>query len=120
MRKISAGSSVTIAEEGGVRSLHIGGLAIQSAMRLSSPDELELHYTRAMMSFLLFSPQPEHILMIGLGGGSIAKFLHRRMPASRTTVVEIRREVATAARAYFSLPDDDDRLSVVIADGARY
>jgi spermidine synthase len=120
MRKISEESSVTIAEEGGVRSLHIGGLAIQSAMRLSAPDELELHYTQAMMSFLLFSSQPRHILMIGLGGGSIAKFLHRRLPASRVTVVELRREVVGAARSYFSLPQDDERLSVVVGDGARY
>ena len=64
--------SVTIAEEDGVRSLHIGGLAIQSAMRMSAPDQLELHYTRAMMAFLLFEPRPRDILMIGLGGGSMA------------------------------------------------
>lgn len=122
MRKWKPGTddSVTIAEEAGIRSLHIGGLAIQSAMRLSSPEELELHYTRAMMSFLLFNDAPRDVTMIGLGGGSIAKFIHRRMPGTRVTVVEIRREVVAAARAYFSLPDDDERLSVEVGDGAAY
>jgi spermidine synthase len=89
-------------------------------MRLTAPDQLELHYTRAMMSFLLFDPRPEKVLMIGLGGGSIAKFLHSRMPATRLTVVEIRSEVVSAARAFFELPRDDERLAIVVADGARY
>ena len=110
--KPSADSSVTIAEEAGVRSLHIGGLAIQSAMRLSAPDALELHYTRAMMSFLLFQPQPADVLMIGLGGGSLAKFIHRRLPTTRVTVVEIRPEIVSAARTYFSLPAEIGRAHV--------
>jgi spermidine synthase len=111
---------VTISEERGVRSLHIGGLAIQSAMRLSAPDELELHYTRAMMSFLLFLPDPLDALMIGLGGGSMAKFIHRNLPATRITVVEIRNEVVAASRAFFGLPPEDGRLVLVVDDGARY
>ena len=115
-----ADHSVTIAEERGVRSLHIGGLAIQSAMRLSNPEALELHYTRAMMSFMLFHPEPEDVLMIGLGGGSLAKFIHRRLTRSRLSVVEIRPGVVAAARSYFQLPDDDDRLQVIVDDGARY
>lgn len=122
LRKWKPGSdqSVTIAEEAGIRSLHIGGLAIQSAMRLAAPDQLELHYTRAMMSFLLFNAQPREVLMVGLGGGSMAKFMHHRMPATRLTVVEIRPEVVSAARSFFSLPPDDPRLCVSVADGARF
>lgn len=118
--KPGADQSVTIAEGRGVRSLHIGGLAIQSAMRLSSPDALELHYTRAMMSFMLFNPLPADLLMIGLGGGSMAKFLYRRMTQTRVSVVEIRPEVVAAARSYFELPGDDERLRVVVGDGASY
>ncbi len=118
--KLSADQSVTIAEERGVRSLHIGGLAIQSAMRLSNPDVLELHYTRAMMSFMLFNPRPADLLMIGLGGGSMAKFLYRRMKQTRVSVVEIRSQVVAAARAYFALPGDDERLRVMVEDGALY
>ncbi|MFM9972207.1 MAG: fused MFS/spermidine synthase [Burkholderiales bacterium] len=112
--------SVSIAEERGVRSLHIGGLAIQSAMRLSNPDALELHYTRAMMSFMLFCPRPKDLLMVGLGGGSMAKFLYRRLTDTRLTVVEIRAEVVAAARSYFEFPSDDRRMRVMVGDGARY
>jgi spermidine synthase len=112
--------SVEVSEQRGVRTLHLGGEAIQSAIRLSRPGELELAYTRAMMAFLLFAPAPREALMIGLGGGSIARFVHERMPGTRMTVVEISPKVVAAARAFFGLPDEDARLSVVVADGADH
>jgi spermidine synthase len=113
-------ASVEVSEACGVRTLHLGGEAIQSAIRLSKPGELELAYTRAMMAFLLFAPAPRDCLMIGLGGGSIARFIHERMPGTRMTVVEKYPRVVAAARAHFGLPDDDERLEVVVADGAEY
>jgi hypothetical protein len=53
--------------------MHLGGTAIQSAMRLATPDMLELHYTRTMMAALLVNDAPRELLMIGLGGGSIVR-----------------------------------------------
>ncbi|HYS75836.1 MAG TPA: hypothetical protein VEM38_07085, partial [Burkholderiales bacterium] len=72
--------AIEIVEEGGVRILQIGGNAIQSAMRLAAPDRIELDYVRAMMAFLLFHPDPRDVLLVGLGGGSMARFIHQRMP----------------------------------------
>lgn len=113
-------ASVEVSEEDGVRSLHLGGDAIQSSIRLARPDELALDYTRAMMAFLLFQPQPREVLMIGLGGGSMARYIHQRMPGTRTTVVEINHQVLAAARSMFHFPADDACLKVEIADGADY
>jgi spermidine synthase len=110
--------AIEIVEENGVRVLQIGGDAIQSAMRLDAPDMLELDYVRAMMSFLLFCPRPRQILMLGLGGGSMARFIHQRMPDARLAVVEIDPGVVTVARKYFRFPEEDERLEVVIGDGA--
>ena len=45
-----------------MRQLHIGGEAIQSAMRLEDPWALELDYTRCMMAFLLFHPAPRRAM----------------------------------------------------------
>src|SRR5262249_55489323 len=75
------------------RRLHFTNDATQSAMLLSDPDALIAQYTRKMMAFLLFNPNPEHIVMIGLGGGSLAKFCYRNLPRSRITVVEISPDV---------------------------
>ena len=72
----------------GVRSLHFTMGEVQSSMRTDRPDELELDYTRTMMGFLLLNPQPRAIAMIGLGGGSLAKFCHRHLPSARITAVE--------------------------------
>jgi len=114
------GGAIAVSEERGVRMLHIGGDAIQSAMRLSAPDTLELEYTRAMMAFLLFCPKPQDVLMVGLGAGSIPRFMRARMPDACLTVVEINPGVVTAARHYFGLPPEDKRLRVVLGDGAEY
>ena len=111
-------SGIQIVEEDGVRYLHIGGEAIQSGLRIDEPDRLELDYVRAMMAVLLFCPRPRDVLMIGLGGGSMARFIHQRLGETRVAVVEINPEVVCIAREYFHFPADDDRLVVVVADGA--
>lgn len=112
--------SVEILDRNGVRSLHLGGQAIQSAMRLATPERLELHYTRAMMAVLLFSDAPRDLLMIGLGGGTLARYAYTHMPDTRITVVELEPQVVSAARAWFGLPDDDSRLRVEVGDGLDY
>jgi MFS family permease len=71
--------SIAVSDARGVRSLHVGGEAIQSAMRLEDPYALALDYTRCMMGFMLFHPEPHEALMIGLGGGSLVKFFHRNL-----------------------------------------
>lgn len=108
---------LVVSEERGVRYLHVGGEAIQSAMRLEDPYALELDYTRCMMAFLLFHPEPRRALMIGLGGGSLAKFFHRELPGLRTHAVEYDERVIAAARSLFHVPADDARLRVEHGDG---
>jgi spermidine synthase len=102
-----------------VRSLHVGGEAIQSSMKINDPFALALDYTRCMMAFLLFHPQPRQMLMIGLGGGSLAKFFHRRLRATRVRVVELDARIVKTARMHFALPPDDERFAVEIGDGAE-
>ena len=109
-----------VTEERGMRTLHLGSRAIQSAMRVSRPWDLELAYTRAMMGFLMFNPMPQDVLMIGLGGGSLAKFIRKQRPQTHITAVEIDPRVIAAARAHFELPPDDATLGVIEADGALY
>jgi len=111
--------AIEIVEEDGVRVLQIGGDAIQSAMRLDAPDRIELDYVQAMMAFLLFRPKPRDVLMVGLGGGSMARFIHQRMPNVRVSAVEINPGVVTVARRYFHFPEEDDRLEILVGDGAE-
>jgi len=100
-------------------SLHFDHLAIQSEMHIDEPDALALGYTRTMMGFLLFQPQPEHIAMIGLGGGSLAKYCLRHLPKMRFTAVEINPAILEFRQA-FHIPDDGSQFRVLCADGADY
>ena len=104
---------------GGRRTLEFTLGDIQSEMLLSRPDALVLDYTRAMMCFALFATDPRHIVMVGLGGGSLAKFCHRHFPRARITVLEIRADVI-ALRETFRLPPDGPRLRVLHCDAADY
>jgi spermidine synthase len=101
------------------RRMHFTNEATQSAMLFSDPDALISQYTRKMMAFLLFNPNPQRIVMIGLGGGSLAKFCYRHLPRSHITVVEINEDVI-ALREEFCIPKDDHRFRIVHDDGARF
>jgi spermidine synthase len=116
---LSRKPSIAVSDERGMRTLHVGGEAIQSAMRIADPHALALDYTRCMMAFLLFHPEPREAVMIGLGGGSLAKFVHKNLRKTATRVVEIDPRVVAAARQHFALPPDDARLAVEIGDGAE-
>ncbi|KFI05776.1 transferase spermidine synthase [Massilia sp. BSC265] len=108
-----------VSTRGDRRTLEFTPGDIQSEMRLSRPDALVLSYARAMMCFALLAPRPRHILMVGLGGGSLAKFCHRRFPAARITVLEVRADVI-ALREQFRVPPDDARLRVLHCDAADW
>jgi spermidine synthase len=104
--------------EGGRRTLEFAPGDIQSDMLLSDPTRLTLAYCRAIMCFALFVPRPRHIVMVGLGGGSLAKFCHRHFPAAQITVIELRADVI-ALREQFAIPADDARFRVLHADATE-
>lgn len=91
-----------------------------TVMELEQPHDLPAAYTRKMLLPLAFIPSPTDVLLIGLGGGLQAKFIHRYLPELRTTALEIDEEVVELARAHFGLPADDERLRVVVNDAADF
>ncbi|MDQ5946830.1 MAG: spermidine synthase [Pseudomonadota bacterium] len=113
--------SIDISEDAGTRYLHFGSEWVQGAMRIRRPWALELAYTQEMMAGLLLrdAPWPRSALLIGLGAGSLAKFIWRYLPQTKITVVEIHPQIPFAARQFFKLPEEDERLRIVIGDGAK-
>ena len=111
-----------VEEEGGsLRSLQFGSTARQSTMFADHPDELTLEYTRCLMSALVLrEAPPARALMLGLGGGSLVKFLLRHLPGCRVEVVELRRRIVEVAQRFFALPRAHDRLQVHVTDGRRF
>lgn len=114
---------VTISEFDGVRSLHLGTIWVQGAMRLRRPDHLELEYVQRMMAALLWLPSEQlgqgHAVQLGLGAGAITRFTHKVL-RMHTTAVELNPAVIAACRRYFRLAEDGPRLSVLALDAAGW
>ncbi|HQU79388.1 MAG TPA: spermidine synthase-like protein [Azonexus sp.] len=108
-----------VIDDGKSRFLYFNVRLMQSEMSLKAPNDLALRYTQKMMAFLLFHPRPKHIVLIGLGGGSLVKFCHHRLPGARMTAIELDPDVI-AWRDTFMLPPDGPRLKILQADGAEY
>ncbi|GLS03058.1 hypothetical protein GCM10007860_02010 [Chitiniphilus shinanonensis] len=108
-----------VVQGAGHRTLQFDLTAIQSRMALKDPLHLVLSYTRSMLAFRLFVPDPGQVVMVGLGGGSLAKYCYHALPGTATTVCEIDARVI-ALRDQFHVPPDDERFQVVCADGADY
>jgi spermidine synthase len=119
MHPLSETAAPVVETRGDRRTLAFSSGEVQSEMRLSKPWALVLAYCRAMMCFALFVARPRHIVMVGLGGGSLAKFCYRHFPDARITVIELRADVI-ALRDQFCVPPDDARFKVVHADAIAW
>lgn len=113
--------NILLSEENGIRFLHFGSHWVQGAMRIARPWDLELDYTQDMMFPLLLKPPkwPQRVLLVGLGAGSLTKFLYRHRPGAQLTVVEISPEVAAVAQQSFRLPRSR-RIELVLDDAVRH
>lgn len=91
-------------------------------MLLDEPNVLVHEYIQRMMAWLLFvepsSVAKRQAVQLGLGAGSLTKFC-RRVLRMKTTAVELNPQVVAACRGWFHLPQDDNRLKVVLADAEQ-
>ncbi len=121
LQKIRDGSYAKpfVIDDGISRSLHFDFRSVQSEMLIGDPARLTFAYARKMMSFLLFKPDPRHIVIVGLGGGSLTRFCYNALPQTRLTTIEINADVLALADL-FQIPADDWRHRVIHADAADY
>lgn len=80
----------------------------QSCQFKDDPDELVFDYAKMVMSGLLLNPEPERILIAGLGGGSIPDAMHQLFPEARIDAVEIDPAVVKVAKEYFDFRETDN------------
>lgn len=73
----------------------------QSCYLKSQPQQLVFNYTKLLMASLLVNPEPQRILIIGLGGGTMSNTLAALYPESEIDNVEIDPAVIKVAREYF-------------------
>ncbi|MBL4867025.1 MAG: hypothetical protein JKY67_11695 [Pseudomonadales bacterium] len=107
-----------VREDAGLRWMHYNNGSVESVMSLEDPSNPVLAYAQAMMSFLLFQQQPENILNLGLGGGSVIRFCDKYLPKSNITTVEINPDVAEVCHQYFATQTRASNL--ILDDGQHY
>ena len=98
---------VEVSQNGSIRNLRFGTEERQTSIDLERPHELQLAYTRWMMTALAIHPSPSRFLLVGLGGGAIAHFLLHHHPDALLDIVEKDREVISVAHSLFNLPRDE-------------
>jgi spermidine synthase len=88
---------------------------------LNVKDELDLPvtYTKYLTVGTAYTRKLDRILMIGLGAGRTSWYLHRHLPASDVTAVELDPEVISIAQRFFGLKGND-RYELVENDGRRF
>lgn len=85
----------------------------QSCFSRTAPNRLVFNYTKLLFAGMLANPNPERILIIGLGGGTMSNTLHQLLPNARIENIEIDPAVIKVARDYFSFFENDHVTSQV-------
>jgi spermidine synthase len=92
---------------------------VQSRLGLSAPLSLLSDYTQAMLLALAWRPEPERVLLFGLGGGRLQMVLHHYLERTSLCTVELDPVVSEVARRFFGiLPDERQR--VIVKEGRDY
>ncbi len=96
-----------------------GRFYLQTRIDLDRPGDLALIYTRLLLAPLIWNPHPSRILIIGLGGGVLPRFLNEAYPDIEIDVVEVDARVTELARRYFGFKDSP-RLRIFEDDGRAF
>lgn len=90
---------------------------VESVVNPNDEMELPVEYTQSMVGAALTYPESlGSALIIGLGGGRTAWYIHKSVPALAFTSVELDPEVAKIADRYFNVREEDN-FAVEIRDG---
>jgi spermidine synthase len=88
----------------------------QTCMNTEAPERFVMNYTRMMMTALFLNPEPQSVLIVGLGGGTLPQALSEILPKARIDVVEIDPAVVRVAKRFFGFRTND-HVQVAEVDG---
>ena len=109
---------ITVTQEGDRRCLVFNvhrGDRNQTCMNTVSPERLVFEYAKMTFAGLLLNPNPQKILIAGLGGGSLPSTLAKLYPDAEIDVVEIDQAVVNVAKQYFSF-EETENVKVTVND----
>ncbi|MDG6773712.1 fused MFS/spermidine synthase [Thiomicrorhabdus sp. ZW0627] len=120
--------TIKVVENRSTRKLYFDSPVEQSCFFLNAPMTLNFEYQQKIIDLLLkFAEKPPfndpekpfRVLMLGLGGGSMAHHLYHTLPNLQMTVVELRQAVIDCAYRFFQLPDEPE-IETVQGDALEF
>ncbi|MFK8021865.1 MAG: spermidine synthase [Pseudomonadales bacterium] len=94
----------TVSQHQHYRYLSSGGRAIQGAMNVEQPMEVQSPVVKAMLEGLALSRSPLKALNLGVGCAAIERFLADQFPETKVSSVDVSKDVIDMARRHFELP----------------
>ena len=105
--EVSAFSRIRVRRDGDVRAMTFvrddGQEVVQSRLNLTAPATLVSPHARGMFASYLYQPHPRRVLIVGLGGGAMVRFLTHHEPQVLVDAVEIDPVVVRLAAEYFGV-----------------
>ncbi|MDQ3061083.1 MAG: fused MFS/spermidine synthase [Pseudomonadota bacterium] len=110
--------NIIVYDDQGLRCMKFGrhDAGRQTCISLKNPNALVLNYTRMLLGALYLKPDPQRILIIGLGGGTMPSILHKILPGANIDSVELDPSVVKVAQKFFGFSPDKNN-AVFVDDG---
>ncbi|BBP45172.1 hypothetical protein THMIRHAS_05450 [Thiosulfatimonas sediminis] len=116
---------IEVIENRTLRKLHFDSPVEQSCIFRDAPMTLNFEYQQKIVALVSEhfqqrnQPQGYRILMLGMGGGTMAHNLYHTLPNVQLTIVELRQIVIDVAYRFFHLPDVPE-IESVQSDAIEY
>ena len=121
--EVSAFSRIRVRRDGDIRALTFvrdnGAEAVQTRVNLKEPHTLVSPYARAMLASYLYQPDARRVLIVGLGGGAMVRFLTHHEPQLQIDAVEIDPAVVRLADQYFGVRSGGN-VRIHTADAVKF
>lgn len=89
----------------------------QGGISVDAPDELLFEYTQmSFISLAFLDREPDEVLFVGLGAGSMPRYFNRHYPGVSVDVAEIDPDILDVAKRYFHYKETPE-MKVHISDG---
>ena len=115
--RVTPYQTLQVFQREGVRTLQSDRVP-QAAVRVAD-GESTMPYNRTAPAVLLLNPHPRRALMIGLGGGTVGRYLESRVPDLQVHYVDIDPAVPEIAERFFFFRTGP-RMQVTVADGRQF
>ncbi|MES2205873.1 MAG: fused MFS/spermidine synthase [Pseudomonadota bacterium] len=112
---------ILVVDKNNIRCIYPRSAKFQhSCVDQNTPEKLFHEYTKWMLAALFLNPNPQHILIVGLGAGILPNTFHRFYPQAKIEIVEIDPAMLNVAKQFFDFNEAMPNVHITISDGRQF